>query len=180
MKFRISLFAVPILLFSTVALFAEPRVARSTGDAPFTEAPSDVTYWVTYWQKPAPVIFGSEQEAFQQNMHDVSFALNVYDQPLDPSAVDADAQWLKDHASDRFYIEGYASSDGNLGYNLSLSRRRAEWVKQALISKGVAESRIVLATPWGQLYPTCAELDDSCWSKNRLVHFVYSPATSPQ
>ena len=87
-------------------------------------------------------------------MHDVSFALNVYDQPLDPGAVDADAQWLKDHASDRFYIEGYASSDGNLGYNLSLSRRRAEWVKQALISKGVAESRIVLATPWGQLYPT--------------------------
>jgi len=180
MKCRLSLVAVPILLFSTATLLAEPPAYRSTGDAPFTEAPSDVSYWVTYWQKPAPVIFGSEQDAFQQSVHDVSFPLNVYDQPLDPSAVDADAQWLKDHASQRFYIEGYASSDGNLGYNLSLSRRRAEWVKQALISKGIAESRIVMATPWGQLYPTCAELDESCWSKNRLVHFVYSPSTSPQ
>jgi outer membrane protein OmpA-like peptidoglycan-associated protein len=83
------------------------------------------------------------------------------------------AAWLKEHAGDRFYIEGYASSDGLLGYNLTLSNRRADWVKQALISKGIAENRIVLASPWGQLYPACAELDEACWSKNR--GFVYSP-----
>jgi outer membrane protein OmpA-like peptidoglycan-associated protein len=84
-------------------------------------------------------------------------------------------QWLKDHPSDRFYIEGYASSRGDLGYNLDLSKRRADWVKQALISKGIAENRIVLAVPWGQLYPVCPELNDECWSKNRVVRFVYVP-----
>jgi outer membrane protein OmpA-like peptidoglycan-associated protein len=82
---------------------------------------------------------------------------------------------LKNHADDRFYVEGYASSDGSLGYNLTLSNRRADWVKQALISKGIAENRIVLGSPWGQLYPVCAELDEPCWSKNRVVRFAYSP-----
>ena len=74
-----------------------------------------------------------------------------------------------------FYIEGYASSDGGLGYNLSLSGRRAAWVKQALIGKGIAESQIALAVPWGQLYPACAELDEPCWSRNRVVRFVFKP-----
>jgi outer membrane protein OmpA-like peptidoglycan-associated protein len=33
----------------------------------------------------------------------------------------------------------------------------------------------VLAVGWGQLYPVCPELTDECWSKNRLVRFLYSP-----
>ncbi len=175
MKSRLALIAISMLLSTTVTLFAQQHIYRSSADAPFTEAPADVTFWVSYWEKPSVFLFGSEQEAFHQNVHEIAFPLNVYDQPTNPNALDEDAQWLKDHAGDRFYIDGYASSDGNLGYNLTLSRRRAEWVKQALITKGVAENRIVLAVPWGQLYPTCAELDDSCWGKNRLVRFTYSP-----
>ena len=27
----------------------------------------------------------------------------------------------------------------------------------------------------GDLYPVCPETNDECWSKNRLVRFVYSP-----
>ena len=61
-------------------------------------------------------------------------------------------------------------------FNLALSQRRADWVKQTLVSRGISESRIVLAVGWGQLYPVCAELNDQCWSRNRIVRFLYSPS----
>jgi outer membrane protein OmpA-like peptidoglycan-associated protein len=64
-----------------------------------------------------------------------------------------------------------------LVYNLLVSQRRADWVKQALIAKGTPKNRIVLTVGWGQLYPVCPELNDDCWSwsKNRLVRLAYSP-----
>jgi outer membrane protein OmpA-like peptidoglycan-associated protein len=175
MKCRRVLVAVTMLLLTSVTLFAQRGASRVSGEVAFTEAPTDVAFWVAYWGNPRVVLFGSEQEAFNQNVHEITFPLNVYEQPLNPNTLDEDVEWLKNHPDDRFYVEGYASSDGSLGYNLTLSNRRADWVKQALISKGIAESRIVLGSPWGQLYPTCAELDESCWSKNRVVRFAYSP-----
>lgn len=69
-----------------------------------------------------------------------------------------------------------ASSRGELIFNLALSQRRANWVKQTLVSRGISENRIVLAVGWGQLYPVCAELNDECWSRNRIVRFLYSPS----
>jgi peptidoglycan-associated lipoprotein len=104
-------------------------------------------------------------------------------QPLPPReyrdfcqfALDENIQWLKDHPNVHFYVHGYASSRGEPIYNLNLSQRRADWVKQQLVSRGVSESRIRVAVGWGELYPVCPELNDECWSKNRLVRFVYSP-----
>jgi hypothetical protein len=48
-------------------------------------------------------------------------------------------------------------------------------VKQALVSRGISENRIVVAAGWGQLHPVCPELNDECWTRNRLVRFIYSP-----
>jgi outer membrane protein OmpA-like peptidoglycan-associated protein len=175
MKCRLVLVAVTMTLFSSTTLFAQRDTSRGVGDAAFTEAPADVAFWVAYWGNPRVVLFGSEQEAFNQNVHEIMFPLNVYDQPMNPNTLDEDVEWLKNHPDDRFYVEGCASSDGSLGYNLTLSNRRADWVRQALISKGIAENRIVLGSPWGQLYPVCAELDEPCWTKNRVVRFAYSP-----
>jgi outer membrane protein OmpA-like peptidoglycan-associated protein len=166
MKCRLVLVAVSMLLLTSIELFAQQDTS---------EAPADVAFWVDYWAKPRVVLFGPEEQAFNNNLHEIMFPLNVFDHPLNPNTVDDNVQWLKDHASDRFYIEGYASSDGDLGYNLTLSKQRADWVKQALISKGIPENRIALAVPWGQLYPACPELNDECWGKNRVVRFVYSP-----
>ncbi len=103
------------------------------------------------------------------------FPWNDHDEPSNPNILDDNVQWLKDHPSDRFYIDGYASSRGELIYNLALSQRRADWVKQTLITKGIPETRIVLAVGWGQLYPVCPETKNECWTKNRLVRFSYSP-----
>jgi outer membrane protein OmpA-like peptidoglycan-associated protein len=139
------------------------------------QASSDAQYWVDRWSRPPVNLFGPEEDAFNQNMQTIAFPWNDHDDPSNPGALDGDAQWLKDHPNVRFYIDGYASSRGELVYNLALSQRRAEWVRQALIQRGISDDRIKLAVGWGQLYPVCAELNDDCWSKNRLVRFMYVP-----
>lgn len=166
MKCRIALtIAATALLSSTTAL----------AQAGFTSSPADTAYWVNHWAQPHVVMYGQEEEAFYKDMQEILFPWNDSDQPSNPAVLDSDAQWLKDHPSVRFYITGYASSKGELIYNLVLSQRRAEWVKQAMMSRGIPESRIVLSVGWGQLYPVCAELEDGCWAKNRRVRFVYVP-----
>ena len=175
MKRRLVFVVITMLLLIDIEIFAQQGTSKASTDVAFSEAPTDVAYWVAYWGKPRVVLFGPEEEAFNKNVQEIMFPWNDHDGPLNPNTLDDNVQWLKDHASVRFYIEGYASSRGELGYNLDLSKRRADWVKQALISKGIAENRIVLAVGWGQLYPVCPELNDECWSKNRVVRFVYSP-----
>ena len=88
-------------------------------------------------------------------------------------------QWLKDHPDVRVYVDGYASSRGELLYNLVLSQKRAEYIKSQMIAMGLPENRILLAVGWGQLYPVCPELNDDCWSKNRRVSLEYGPKLAP-
>jgi outer membrane protein OmpA-like peptidoglycan-associated protein len=121
-------------------------------------------------------LFGPEQAEFNRAMKEVPFGWNEHETTTDPGALQADVQWMKDHPSVRFYIEGYASTRGeDIIYNLVLSAKRAETVRQALLGMGVPENRIVLTTGWGQLYPVCAEKNDACWSRNRRVMFRYVP-----
>jgi outer membrane protein OmpA-like peptidoglycan-associated protein len=140
-----------------------------------TESSADVAFWVSFWARPRPIVFGAEEEAFYKNMKEVMFPWNDHE-PANPSDLDSNAQWLKEHPNVHFYIAGFASSRGEIIYNLNLSQRRAEWVKQALISRGIPEDRVVMAVGWGQLYPVCPELNDECWSRNRLVRFIYRPS----
>jgi outer membrane protein OmpA-like peptidoglycan-associated protein len=176
MKCRLAFIVITMLFLTRIETFAQQTTSEASTDVAFSEASTDVDFWVAYWGKPRVALFGPEEEAFTQNVHEIIFPWNEADGPSNPNVLDDNVQWLKDHPSARFYIEGYASSRGELGYNLDLSKRRADWVKQTLISKGIPENRIVLAVPWGQLYPVCPELNDECWSKNRVVRFVYSPS----
>jgi len=105
----------------------------------------------------------------------ILFPYNDHDDPSNPEALDHSVQWLKAHPNVRFYVDGYASSRGDWLYNINLSQRRANWVKAALVSRGIAENRIKVAAGWGELYPVCPETGDevgartgSCaWSTRR-------------
>jgi outer membrane protein OmpA-like peptidoglycan-associated protein len=164
MKCRLFLFVITMLLLTSTGMFAQQD-----------ESPADVAFWVAYWDQPRVALFGPDQEAFNQNVHEILFPWNDHDDPSNPSVLDDNVRWLKDHPNGRFYIHGYASSRGDLVYNLALSQRRADWVKQAMISKGISEDRIAMAVGWGELYPVCPETNDECWSKNRRVRFSYTP-----
>jgi outer membrane protein OmpA-like peptidoglycan-associated protein len=164
MKYRLVLVAITMFLMPNIALFAQGP-SMSSGDA----------FWVDYWGKPRIALYGPDEEAFNQNIHKITFAHDRFDHALDDATLNADVQWLKDHPGTRFYIEGYASVTGTTAYNLNLSGQRAEWVRRLMISKGIAENRIKLAVPWGELYPACTDSSDECHAKNRVVRFAYSP-----
>ena len=161
-----------IVVIATVVLFSSTGVFAQAGSASST---SDVGFWVDHWSRPPVILFGEEQETFNKNMQTILFPWNDHDEPSNPSALDSDIQWLRDHPNVRFYIDGFASSRGDLIYNLALSQRRADWVKQVVVSRGIAENRIKVSTGWGELYPVCPEVNDECWSKNRMVRLQYAP-----
>jgi outer membrane protein OmpA-like peptidoglycan-associated protein len=161
-----------VFIVATMFVLACPAMLAQQGPA---NSFRDVAFWVDHWSRPKLALFGPEEEAFNQNVHQITFAWDDSNDATDPGVLDADVQWLKDHPNVRFYVDAYASSRGELIYNLALSQRRANWVKQTLVSRGIAENRIVMAVGWGQLYPVCPELNDACWSRNRIVRFFYSP-----
>ena len=162
-----------VVFIFTVVLFTSSAIAAQTESA--RESSQDVTYWVDFWSRVPVLLFGPQQEEFSKNMQVILFPYDNHDEPVNSSALDSDIQWLKDHPNLCFYIGGYASSRGPLVYNLALSQRRADWVKQVLLSRGIAENRIKVAAGWGEMYPLCPELNDECWSKNRMVRFQYFP-----
>jgi outer membrane protein OmpA-like peptidoglycan-associated protein len=163
---RLGFMAASLILLSNTLLSAQTAQLNSN---------NDVAFWVDHWSRPPLAFFGPDEENFNQHMKVILFPWNDHDEPSNPAALDENVQWLKEHPNVRFYLHGYASSRGELMYNLNLSQRRADWVRQTLVSHGISENRIRIAVGWGELYPVCPELNDECWSKNRLVRFVYSP-----
>jgi outer membrane protein OmpA-like peptidoglycan-associated protein len=138
-------------------------------------ASSDDAFWVNFWGQPRITFYGPDEDAFYQNLKEVTFARNEHNRCLNPNVLDDDARWLKEHPNVRFYIDGYASKRGEQNYNLVLSQQRADWVKQSLIGRGVPEDRIKLSVGWGELYPTCLEDSDECRARNKVVRFTYVP-----
>lgn len=165
MNRQILVLSIIFLLISTAAFAQTPSV----GDA------TDATFWVDRWSRPPVILYGSNQEAFYGHMQLILFPWDDHDNPANPAALDSNIQWLKDHPEVHFYVNGYSSSPGTLLYNLGLAQRRADWVKQVLVSRGIAEDRIKQAAGWGELYPVCQQSNDECWNKNQIVRLVYSP-----
>lgn len=165
MKCQLVLVGAAMLLVSGTPLLANGPSGAFGDDA----------FWVAYWAKPEVALYGPENEAFNANVHQITFAHDRFDHALDEDTLNADVQWLKDHPNAHFFIEGYASSTGTTAYNLRLSGYRADWVRQVLIRKGIAADRILLAVPWGELYPACLEDSEECHARNRVVRFAYQP-----
>jgi len=47
-------------------------------------------------------MFGPEEEAFNNNIHEITFPWNDHEEPSNPGVLDDNVRWLKDHANDRF------------------------------------------------------------------------------
>ena len=118
------------------------------------------------------ILFTSQTPEFTQNIKSVLFPFNVYNRIVNPDVLKADADWLNQHPDANFWIQGRADSRGDVVYNLALSYRRAQFIKQDLVKHGINSSRIGFATGWGKLYPVCDAHDDSCWQQNRRADIV--------
>ena len=73
-------------------------------------------------------------------------------------------------------IEGHTDNDGDAGLNQALSQARADAVRAALISRGIAEARLV-AVGYGATRPVAANTDFDGRAANRRVVFSATGAT---
>jgi peptidoglycan-associated lipoprotein len=111
---------------------------------------------------------GSQQD-FVVNVGDrVFFSTDSTDlSPQARATLDKQAQWLNTYQQyAAFTVEGNADERGTREYNLALGARRAQAVRDYLVSRGVAASRIHTIS-YGKERPVALCDDISCWSQNR-------------
>lgn len=120
---------------------------------------------------PAPVtssIIPGSAEDLRVNVGDtVHFALDQYNvEESDKALLGRQAAWLQRYPSVRVTIEGHADERGTREYNLALGARRANAVKEYLVSQGVSTGRIETIS-YGKERPICTSSDEGCWAQNR-------------
>lgn len=76
------------------------------------------------------------------------------------------SSWLGQNPSRTVVVEGHCDERGTREYNLGLGERRANAVKDYLVTLGVASSR-VRTISYGKERPVCVASDGNCWSRNR-------------
>lgn len=87
--------------------------------------------------------------------------------PQSRATLDKQAQWLNNYSQyGQFTIEGHADERGTREYNIALGARRAQTVRDYLISRGVAANRMHTIS-YGKERPVALCDDISCWSQNR-------------
>jgi peptidoglycan-associated lipoprotein len=82
------------------------------------------------------------------------------------ATLDKQSQWLNNYNRYAFTIEGHADERGTREYNIALGARRAETVREYLISRGISASRMRTIS-YGKERPVALCNDISCWSQNR-------------
>ncbi|OAI42594.1 hypothetical protein AYO42_02275 [Rhizomicrobium sp. SCGC AG-212-E05] len=120
---------------------------------------------------PAPVtssIIPGSAEDLRVNVGDtVHFALDQYNiEEGDKALLGRQAAWLQRYPAVRVTIEGHADERGTREYNLALGARRANAVKEYLVSQGVSTGRVETIS-YGKERPICTTSDEGCWSQNR-------------
>jgi OOP family OmpA-OmpF porin len=80
------------------------------------------------------------------------------------------AKLMSDYPKASIVIEGHASSDGSMEYNQTLSEKRAESVKNALVEMGVGADRLE-AVGYGETKPSSDNNSRGGRAANRRVEF---------
>ncbi len=83
------------------------------------------------------------------------------------------SEYLKRWTSTRINVEGHCDERGTAEYNLGLGERRANAVKDYLVSLGLDAGRIAVISK-GKEEPQCTDQNESCWQQNRRGHFIFT------
>lgn len=115
---------------------------------------------------------------FQQTVGDRVFFV-VDQSTLTPQAIatlDGQARWLQANPNYLALIEGHADEQGTREYNVALGARRANAVREYLISRGIPADRIRTIS-YGKERPVAVCSEEACYSQNRRAVTVISVAT---
>src|SRR5713226_1076053 len=121
---------------------------------------------------PPPPTGPSIDELFPKYVQDAYFDYDKADlRPDARAALSKTAEFLKNYPTVKVTVEGHCDERGSTEYNLGLGVRRADAVKQYIVSLGVSAVRIN-TTSFGKEKPFCMESNEACWQQNRRGHFV--------
>jgi peptidoglycan-associated lipoprotein len=170
-----------MVVLATVSLAAcaarpkpEPYVAPPAGTTTPPAAGAQTPY------TPPPIPGGVTSSALPGSMQDfvvnvgdtVYFDTDSHDIRGDAMPVlDAQAQWLNRYPAARVRIEGNADERGTREYNLALGARRSNSVRDYLVSRGVASSRIQTIS-YGKEKPIDPGTGEEAWARNRNARTV--------
>jgi len=118
---------------------------------------------------PAPAgVTAGTREDFIQNVGDrVLFGYDRSDlEDSGRTTLQKQAAWLQRFPTVVLTIEGHADERGTREYNLALGARRAQAVRDYLVSLGVSGARIETIS-YGKERPICVQSNDGCWAQNR-------------
>ena len=91
------------------------------------------------------------------------------------AALDTQVAWLKKHDDVNVIVQGHCDDRGTREYNLALGERRANAVKQYLVSQGIAADRISVIS-YGKERPAVLGNNEAAWAQNRRAITVVSAA----
>ena len=109
-----------------------------------------------------------EARDFMENAEDrVFFAFDSSAiSPDSAEILDTQVKWLKKHENVNVIVQGYCDERGTREYNLALGERRANAVKQYLVSHGISASRISTIS-YGKERPAVLGNNEAAWAQNR-------------
>ena len=163
-----SLALVGLMAATMAACASKPKPMATTPPPP---PPPAAEPYPTTPPPPAPVVSGptpgSEQD-FVVNVGDrVYFDLDSYSVREEAMpTLQQQAAWLQRYPAVKVRIEGNADERGTREYNLALGARRANAVRDYLVSQGVSTSRIETIS-YGKERPIDGGSDEAAWAKNR-------------
>ena len=90
--------------------------------------------------------------------------------------LDGQARWLLTNSDYLAIVEGHADEQGTREYNIGLGFRRANAVREYLVSQGVPSNRLRV-TSYGKERPIQVCSEESCYAQNRRAVTVISIAS---
>ncbi|OXE36434.1 MAG: peptidoglycan-associated lipoprotein [Phenylobacterium zucineum] len=170
--FRLCLVAAAALSMTACGSRPKPELATPT---PPVETPYERPTQPAYQPPPRPPVdqgplAGSVQDFVIKAGDLVYFDVAAIEVRPDAIAtLKSQAAWLNRYPAVQVRIEGNADERGTREYNLSLGARRANSVRDFLISQGVAPSRISTVS-YGKEKPIDPGTNDEAYQRNRNAH----------
>ena len=107
--------------------------------------------------------YNSSSSGFQS----IYFAFGEYS--VDENKMQANSEAAQSTQS-KIKLEGNCDEFGTDEYNYALGLKRAQAVKESMLSQGVDASRIYIVS-FGESNPVCTVSSDACYLQNRRVDF---------
>jgi peptidoglycan-associated lipoprotein len=182
---RIGFFSIVLLGLLTFAGCSSTAKPENTANVAASTPPAEAKKEGTTAARPDSTT-SSSLDALQRGestatpasspLKDVYFNFDRYDLRADArETLKANWAWIKANPAAQIQIEGHCDERGTTEYNLALGSRRADSVKDYLVTLGATADRLSTIS-YGEEVPVCKEQTEECWQKNRRVRFVVQPA----